>query len=125
MPERANVVRQTDSGASSLESPGTIRVSRRRTRWRDVARSYKVLIDDEPVGKVRRGRAADFPVQPGRHRLRLKIDWKGSDELSVQVGPGEVALFVCQPNGTAVTAGPDLLRKDKPWIALSKDAPAR
>jgi hypothetical protein len=100
------------------EMQGAIRVTRRRAPWRDALRSYVVLIDGKRAGKIRQGATKDFLVQPGRHSLRLKIDWKGSDELTVEVQQDKTASFVCEPGGSALTAAMDVARSSKAYIAL-------
>jgi hypothetical protein len=98
-----------------------IRLTRNEGAWRDRFRRYLVLVDDEVVGKIKRGDTADYVVEPWSHSLRLKIDWKGSDTLHVPVRRGHVARFVCGPNGKATTASVDVFRKKKTWIALAKE----
>jgi hypothetical protein len=97
-------------------------VTRKHSRWRDRGRAYRVLIDGLEVGKLRHGRSEEFDVRPGKHGIRLKIDWMGSDELPVNVHAGQTAAFVCEPNGRAIDASRDLFRRTKPWIALGRDA---
>jgi hypothetical protein len=63
-----------------------------------------VLVDDNKVGKLRRGEQREFPVPPGRHRVRMKIDWKNSAEWGVSLASGEVGEFVCGPAGGPVGA---------------------
>ena len=99
---------------------GVIRLSRVPSRWRDRGRRYVVLIDDEAVGKIRQGETLEFVLAPGAHSLRLKVDWKGSDEIGVQIEVGQVASFLCEPNGGARSAPLDVVRKSKPWVTLRR-----
>ena len=78
---------------------GAIRVTRAPGGRRDLLRAYTVMIDGRAVGKVRRGGTGDFAVPVGEHRLRMKIDWTGSTELSVSVQDGVTAEFSCAPSG--------------------------
>jgi hypothetical protein len=98
-----------------------VRLTRKRGGGRDWLRSYRVVIDGEVVGKLKRGATEEFVVKPGRHSLCLKIDWKGSEEVRVTLAAGDIAPFVCAPNGSAATGPVDLIRKSKPWIALAKE----
>jgi hypothetical protein len=72
------------------------------------------------VGKIKQGETLEYQVAAGTHSLRLKIDCKGSDEIDVHVGPGTVASFVCEPNGTGLGVPLDVARKTKPWIRLTE-----
>ncbi len=48
----------------------------------DWLRAYKVVLDGEVVGQVRNGQQVEFDVAPGRHEVRLKIDWTGSNTVT-------------------------------------------
>jgi hypothetical protein len=95
-----------------------IRLTRKPTRWRDRGRRYVVLIDGEVVGKIKQGATADFAVEPGGHSLRLKIDWMGSDEITVRADEGQVVALTCAPSGSGAVAPIELVRRGKPWITL-------
>lgn len=75
----------------------TIRIHRQPRGYRDSIRAYKVHIDGQPVGGVRRGQTRDFQVGPGVHGVKLTVDWCGSPSYSVRLTEGEVAEFVCWP----------------------------
>lgn len=81
-----------------------IHVHRRDAAYQDRARAYKVLLDGEEVGKVKRGQTVTVDAAPGAHKLQLKIDWARSPTLDVQLEPGEDAHFECAPNSTPLTA---------------------
>jgi len=74
-----------------------IRIRRERRGYRDSIRAYKVHIDGQAVGAVRRGQTQDFQVGPGVHGVQLTVDWCGSPRYSVRLGEGEVAEFICWP----------------------------
>ena len=61
--------------------------------FRDRFRAYKVLIDGERVGQVKNGQVFARPADPGVHRVRLKVDWVGSPEITVNVLPGATAVL--------------------------------
>jgi hypothetical protein len=44
----------------------TIVISRKRGGWRDWARSYLVMLDDQDVGKIKRGERLGFRFRPAR-----------------------------------------------------------
>ncbi len=71
--------------------------------WRDSARAYKVLLDDIEVGEVEEGEDKEFHVDPGAHRLRLKIDWATSREVPLTLEPDTTTTFLCKPGGSAFT----------------------
>jgi hypothetical protein len=77
-----------------------------RARWGsvDVFRAYVVRVDGSKHGRIRRGERKRFAVEPGRHRLRLTIDWAGSPELELTLAPGETARFECRPRANLLTA---------------------
>jgi hypothetical protein len=75
-----------------------IQIGRAHNRWVDRSRAYKVLIDGEMVGEVRHGESRDFQVPPGRHQLRLKIDWTSSKTIDCELGAGDEAKFRCGPS---------------------------
>jgi hypothetical protein len=103
---------------------GGIEIVRKRAPWRDRGRAYKIILDGSKVGKIRNGQTINLPVSPGRHGLRLKVDWVGSDVLTFYAGGDEVVRFECEPNGTAVTGLWDViswfLRSGKPWVSLRR-----
>ena len=98
-----------------------IRLIRRPTRRRDILRAYVVILDGHRAGRLKGSGANEYVVSPGDHTLRLKTDWMGSDRASFHLVAGEVAEFVCEPNGSALSTGRDLYNRRKPWIALSSD----
>ena len=81
-----------------------IHVHRRANAYQDRARAYKITLDGQEVGKVKRGESVAVDAAPGAHPLQLKIDWAVSEPLEVQVQPGVDAHFECWPNSTPFTA---------------------
>lgn len=55
----------------------------------DQARGYKVILDGKNVGEVANGHTKTLAVNPGKHELSLKVDWRGSNTLAVTVGKDE------------------------------------
>ncbi len=95
----------------------TIVVERNRGGSRDLARRYKVYVDNELVGRLWAGKHLEVDVTPGEHRVMLKIDWKGSNEVVVNLGSEDTAVLECLPGGTAASALGDLL-SERPYIYL-------
>ena len=81
-----------------------IHVHRRANAYQDRARAYKVVLDGEEVGRVKRGESVSFDAAPGAHQLQLKIDWATSEPLSVDVVAGQDLHFECWPNAKPLTA---------------------
>jgi hypothetical protein len=59
-------------------------------------RKFQVLIDGTPIDKIANGESMCLTMAPGRHELRLKLDWCGSHPVIVDLGPREQAEFVCR-----------------------------
>jgi hypothetical protein len=81
-----------------VDGKAYVEIDRAANLWRDRARAYRVLIDDTRAGKVQWGSTLLLPVSPGRHRLRLALDFYRSPEADFDVQPGETAYFHCGPN---------------------------
>jgi hypothetical protein len=75
-----------------------VEVERVANPWRDRARAYRIFIDGTEVGKVSHGSTWKLAVPPGHHRMRLKIDWCRSRDVSFDAQPGEITSFRCGPN---------------------------
>lgn len=52
-------------------------------------RTYRVHVDGEDVGGVRRGRELTVEIEPGVRTVTAHIDWCGSRPLTIAAGPGE------------------------------------
>jgi hypothetical protein len=88
----------------------TARVTLKRFAWPpgDLFRSYKVLIDGAVVGWIRRRQTKTFAVPPGHHEVHLEIDWCQSQEIALDLAPGEEAKLTCRaqwPSTYAITRG--------------------
>lgn len=66
---------------------------------RDRLRKYRILIDGSRVGTIGPGEVVDFPLAPGPHRLKIRIDWCASPEVETELADGEVVDFECSPAG--------------------------
>ena len=64
--------------------------------WQDALRSYKVFVDGQLVGELKRNSELALPVTQGLHTVQLRIDWLGSPEVSVRVGAGQTRLLSCR-----------------------------
>lgn len=67
---------------------------------------YTVLLDDHPVGKIGDDQVRVFEVEPGEHRLCIRVvQLRRSEELLVSIGEGEERQFIC---GTSRMGWPTL-----------------
>jgi hypothetical protein len=84
----------------------------------DIGRTYKVFIDDQAVGAIRRKETKTFEVPPGKHQIHLEIDWCSSRRVSVELPPGEEVKLTCSarpPNsGMAVLNSSSYIKLDVP-----------
>lgn len=75
----------------------------------DRLRPYQIYVDGQRVGHIKPGEAEAFEVSPGKHDLRLKVDWGASETLQVELGENDEARFVCGPrvkqNDVTIAAG--------------------
>ena len=62
----------------------TIRINR-SDEWMNSARKYGIYIDNEKVGTISRKEIKEFSVQPGKHKVRAKIDWCGSKDFNCEL----------------------------------------
>jgi hypothetical protein len=77
-----------------------ITVQRAPAVWRDRFRAYELVIDGVAIGRIRANEEATFSVEPGSHRVWMKIDWCRSDILDVTIAEGQRAKLICKPNGS-------------------------
>ena len=70
----------------------------------DRMRSYKVVIDGETVGSVRRGETKCFGTQPGVHDVLFKVDWARSSVVHVDLTDDLEATVLCWPRGKPLSA---------------------
>lgn len=63
----------------------------------DRLRAYQIYVDGRKIGQIKAGETKTIDVTPGRHELRLKIDWGASETLQVDLRDDDVARLVCGP----------------------------
>jgi len=80
---------------------GVIRIHRVGGRYRDAARSYKVLVDGNVAGRVKAGHDLAVSAEAGRHVVRLKVDYCRSRDVEVNVPDGGGVDLECRPNAGA------------------------
>ncbi len=55
----------------------------------DRFRRYRILVDEQMVAKISNGETLDLRLEPGSHRLELRVDWTGSAPPQIEAEPGE------------------------------------
>jgi hypothetical protein len=95
---------------------GQIIVSRPVGYYQDALRRYKILIDGQEAGSLKRGETLRHAVRAGRHDVVAKIDWSGSPTAHVDVRPGGTVTVKVSP-GSPLGG---FFSTDK-WLTLSID----
>ena len=112
-------------------STSQITLKRLRRPVGDVLRTYKVVVDGNTVGDIRRGETKTFDVPPGRHEIHLEIDFAQSRNLELNLASGDVASLTCSarpPNaGLAVLASKNYIKLelvDGSWLGTFRREPS-
>jgi hypothetical protein len=85
----------------TIES-GQLVLARPTPAYRDLLRSYVIEVDGQRQGRLRLGRELRITMPAGRHRVRARIDWSGSDVTEVDVTAGAEVRLLVEPTGTAL-----------------------
>lgn len=88
----------------SEDQAGLLELTRRGGAWRDQFRYYRVFLDNVQVGRIWQGGTWKAAVDPGRHRLVLKLDWCRSRSIDFDVTLNGTAGFVCGPSRDGILA---------------------
>lgn len=85
----------------STGNQAVITVRRPPKAWGGRLRSFRVEIDGRIAGKVAPGGdwVAGFPVAPGRHTVRVGMDWVRSTPVTVEVEPGTSTVLTIGDRG--------------------------
>ncbi|MFG1925932.1 hypothetical protein [Cryptosporangium sp. NPDC048952] len=89
----------------------------RTSSWaRDIWRRYRIELDGQHIGKLKRGESLTTEITPGPHRVQALIDVDGSHPLDLTARPGEEVRLVVEPGehpmhtfGVATARDPYLL----------------
>ncbi|GAA0471844.1 hypothetical protein Ade02nite_51380 [Paractinoplanes deccanensis] len=88
----------------------TLTVERPTGAFFDRARAYKIVVDGVVKGSVRCGREISLALPPGGHTVRAELDWTGSPDLPVHLGPGATVRLRVEPRGARHAMGKNYLR---------------
>lgn len=68
-------------------------VIKRSSEYVNKLRVIDLYLDDKKLGNITDGEEQTFEVPSGEHRLKAKIDWCGSPELSFRLADEEEQCF--------------------------------
>ncbi|MEU8818482.1 hypothetical protein [Actinoplanes sp. NPDC048796] len=88
----------------------TLTVERPAGAWLDRARAFQIVVDGEVKGAVRCGREISLALPPGTHTVRAQLDWTGSPDFPVHLGPGATVRLRVEPRGARHAVGRNYLR---------------
>jgi hypothetical protein len=80
---------------------------------RDRARRYDIVVDGQPVAKIKRGQRVELPIPRGRHEVFMRINWGSSQTIDLEIKPGESVELFC-------TIGRSQIGKDYISLSLSR-----
>jgi hypothetical protein len=81
---------------------------KRESAYADSLRYYEVELDGIIIGKIADGETREFNLDPGEHKLRLRIDFARSRQIVFETAKGEMAHFTCASN----------LRGSRAWLGV-------
>jgi hypothetical protein len=104
----------------SNDDDAAIVMSRKHGGWCDRFRNYVIMVDSNPVGKIKRGQRVELSVSHGHHDLFLKISWCTSRSVTFDAEPGAVIEFSREPGGPASAGLQDVLGDTGQYITLTR-----
>lgn len=66
----------------------------RDSGYADRVRDYRVCLNGTEIGRISNGQTKSFEIEPGEHKLALKIDWGGSNAVPFSIGSNQSCTFV-------------------------------
>lgn len=64
-------------------------IVKRKREWMNWVRDFSIVLDDKKVGSVSNGDAEEFQLTEGDHRLKVKMDWCGSETHSFSISANQ------------------------------------
>jgi len=77
-------------------------ILKRPSKWLDLARSYKIYVDGQRIGKIHNDETKEFEITPGQHTIKAKIDFLSSKSLRFEVKNDEENLKMLVKNNTKI-----------------------
>jgi hypothetical protein len=77
-------------------------VTRTPSQARDIWRRYRIEVDGQRIGKLKRGESLTAEIAPGPHKVQALIDFDGSHPLDLNVASGEEVRLVVEPGEQAM-----------------------
>jgi hypothetical protein len=78
-------------------------VERERGGFNDRFRAYRVVLDGETVGRVKRGESLSLTTNPGEHELYFAIDWCRSPRKTLELTEEGTVSVRCWPKANPLT----------------------
>ncbi len=99
----------------------TIVLWRERGGYREMLRSYQVMVDGKVAAKIKRGQTVTLPIPAGPHVIFLQVDWCRSPNVEVDALPAQVIEMSCASAGGAVDGlSAAVGRASESYIRLSR-----
>jgi hypothetical protein len=71
---------------------------KREGQYPDYLRKYKIVLDGKELDTLSRGEEKEFEINPGKHKIQLKIDWCKSNIIEFETKKNEKLKFLCGSN---------------------------
>ena len=81
-----------------MDSSAAVEVTRKAGATAQL-RDFRLLVDDQEVGRLGEADKKRVSLMPGTHTVRLRIDWCGSREVTIEPRAGEVVELACRAPG--------------------------
>ena len=95
-----------------------VRVSRDDKPFPDRLRSYRVVLDGDTVGRVKRGETVTVQADVGQHELHLAIDWARSPSIELELAEDDERIIRCWPNAKPLLALYFMTFGRRRWIGI-------
>ena len=64
-------------------------IIKRTSEWNNRMRDIRIYLDGERIGFIGNGQTKEFDVEAGIHSLHTKIDWCGSETITIELSDDE------------------------------------
>ena len=71
---------------------------KRDGQYADSLRKYKIFLDGKEIATISRSEEKEFQINPGKHKIQLKLDWVQSNEIEFEIKRNENLTLVCGSN---------------------------